>query len=478
MQQLLSDYGIVHVIERPGTTFPRFTLAETGYDGSKSGYFVLGGFAVANNGGVVLAPTMFLRSSCKNRLARKSAQSWATDIKQWVRFVEAVQAGKRRPPYEIDLMVVDETTLKQYRDFLTRIARSRSGQQLATSSVRNKLMRVCVMYQWFADNGWYHGDLGPRAESSGDKFSIQPVGLLAHIHKRSSKRSHEAPMGSKLALGAESRRARVLPRALTNRDQRSVEKALTARLVSVASNSPRHDQHLRDELIFNVGRFVGLRVENLSNLPLAKILALRLGGLRLTDTLPIPMIGKGRRKIYPSFPVALLLQMQTYAETARQRAVNRGGKKNPPHLFVAHVGPTTGNSIGKRAVQSAIYDIFIDSGLTKLVPLRSKYGDLITDDFGGPLHYAASKFSVHALRHTCAIRTFYAFYAETKDREQAMRKVQDQLCHSDFNVTEKKYAELTRRFSTWKTFCEGLDNERDADVDQLDDGYDYSELTE
>ncbi|MEM8958484.1 MAG: hypothetical protein AAGC86_11785 [Pseudomonadota bacterium] len=305
-------------------TFPRFTLAETGYETDRSGYFVLGGFAVRNNNGVVLGLSMFLRAVSQNRLGKKSAQSWATDIKQWVRFVEFVQVGRKEPPYEFDLMNVDEETLKHYGYFLSNHATSRADCQLTTATVRTKLWRVCAMQQWFADNRWFYGDLGARAETKAKWRSARATGFLDHVHKRQAVvGSKKGPMGSQYALSVEAQQPNRLPRALTQSDLRAVESANKARLRSAAEGSPRYDQYVRDELIFNVGRFVGLRVENLSDIPVAKILALRLNDLRDADTIAIPMIGKGGRKIHPRFPAALLRQMQAYAETARDRAIRR-----------------------------------------------------------------------------------------------------------------------------------------------------------
>ena len=65
---MFNEYGVVRIGNLPGAVFPRFTLAEAGYDTVKSGYFVLGGFAVRNHNGVVLAPSMFLRAVSKDRL--------------------------------------------------------------------------------------------------------------------------------------------------------------------------------------------------------------------------------------------------------------------------------------------------------------------------------------------------------------------------------------------------------------------------
>lgn len=408
---MLAEYGTVSIMKMPGASFPRYAVAETGYGTDKSGYFVLGGFAVRNNNGVVLGPSMFLRAISKDFLTWKSARSWATDIKQWVRFVEFVQVGKKDPPYEFDLMKVDEDTLRRYGDFLVRIAKTRDGRQLSTSTVRNKLSRVCAMQQWFADNGWYHGDLGPRAQPTTNKRSTRPTGLLAHIHGRqTTKARRDAPMGSKYALSVEARRPDQLPRALTRSDLQAVERALKERLRSVPENSPRYDQYVRDELIFNVSRFVGLRVENLADLQVATILTLRLSNLKDTDTIAIPLIGKGRRKIHPPFTAILLRQMQAYAETARNRAVKRAKRKDPAQLFVAHTGSTTGAPIGVRAIQKAMSDLFVEAGLATPVLVRNEDGSVLTDEHGRPVCRAKSTASVHALRHSCAMEKYYAVY--------------------------------------------------------------------
>lgn len=282
-------------------------------------------------------------------------------------------------------------------------------------------------------------------------------------------------MGSQFALSVEARRPVHLPRALTEGDVRAVEGALRARLRAVAMHSPRHDQYVRDELIFNVGRFVGLRVENLSGLPVAKILALRLDHQRDSDKIAIPLIGKNRRTLHPPFPVALLRQMQTYAETVRNRALKRGKVKDRGKLFVSHIGRTTGMPIGDRAMQKAMSDLFVEAGLSTPEPKRNADGSLMNDEQGKPVYEAKPRYSIHALRHTCAMLTYYAVYETTGDRDQAMSAVQGQLCHADIATTEKKYAELSRRFSTWRSFSHGLDRERAATEATVADA-DYLEL--
>lgn len=475
---MLDKYRTVSIAKTPSPAFPRFTLTETGYDTDKSGYFVLGGFAVRNNNGVVLGPSLFLRAVSQGRLGKKSAHSWATDIKQWVRFVEFVQVGRKEPPYEFDLMNIDGETLKRYGYFLSNHARSRANCQLATATVRTKLWRVCAMQQWFADNKWFYGDLGARAELKANSRSARPTGFLAHVHNRNATpRSRMGPMGSQYALGVEARQPNRLPRALTQSDLRAVEGTNKARLRSVAEGSPRHDQYVRDELIFNVGRLVGLRVENLAEIPVAKILALRLSHLNDTDRVPIPMIGKGGRPIRPPFPAVLLRQMQAYVDTVRDRAVKRGKKKDHNGLFVAHTGRTTGMPIGIRAIQEAMSDLFIEAGLSTPELMRNEDGSPIKDEHGRPVYRAKSRDSIHALRHSCAMRTYYAIYQTTGDRVQAMSAVQGQLCHADMSTTEKNYAELSRRFPTWESFSNGLDRERAATESPMADA-DYLELLE
>ena len=97
------------------------------------------------------------------------------------------------------------------------------------------------------------------------------------------------------------------------------------------------------------------------------------------------------------------------------------------------------------------------------MPKKNKFGQLITDDFGNPVLRAHANFSVHSLRHTCAMRMYDAVYDATGDRDKAMAAVQDQLCHTNIDTTENEYAELTRRFSSWLSFSQGADAQRLAE---------------
>ncbi|WP_295512859.1 hypothetical protein, partial [uncultured Sulfitobacter sp.] len=242
-------------------------------------------------------------------------------------------------------------------------------------------------------------------------------------------------------------------------------------LISFIANIARKRPELKR------GKTIGLRVENLPDLQAGKILALRLSHLRDTDTIAMPLIGKGRRKISPPFPVALLRQMQAYAETARDRAVKRGKEKDRGQLLVAHVGSRTGAAIGIRAIQKAVSTLFVEAGLSKPELMRKDDGAAVKDDQGRSVYLAKSLYSIHALRHTCAMQVYYSYYAATGDRKKAMSAVQGQLCHADIATTEMKYAELSRRFSTWSSFSDGLDRERSATESFMADA-DYLELLE
>ncbi|MEM8958485.1 MAG: hypothetical protein AAGC86_11790 [Pseudomonadota bacterium] len=151
--------------------------------------------------------------------------------------------------------------------------------------------------------------------------------------------------------------------------------------------------------------------------------------------------------------------------------------KDQKGLFVAHVGRTTGVPIGIRAIQKAMSDLFVEAGLSTPELMRNQDGSPIKDEHGRPLYRAQSRYSIHALRHTCAMRSYYAMYETTGDRLKAMSVVQSQLCHADMLTTEKTYAELSRRFPTWESLSCGLDRERVA-TDSLMADADFLELLE
>ncbi len=74
--------------------------------------------------------------------------------------------------------------------------------------------------------------------------------------------------------------------------------------------------------------------------------------------------------------------------------------------------------------------------------------------------------SIHDLRHTCAVETYYAWLRLLDDRLQALAKVRAQLGHKDIATTEEMYAVMTEQYSSWLSFSEGLDIERRVQAGQ------------
>jgi hypothetical protein len=185
---------------------------------------VLGCFRAENHNGVILPISLFMRTAARNRMDPKTAIAWAVDLKHWALFYEAVRCRGLEPPYDFDLFDAGEDDLLAYRKYLTGHARNQRGEPISPATASSKLYRVCEMYQWWADQGWYHRSLGDRAERRTRRRRAGYVPMLAHTHRRGSA-VECGPMGSAHAR-IKGEKIRPLPRSLLKQDIADVEAAL------------------------------------------------------------------------------------------------------------------------------------------------------------------------------------------------------------------------------------------------------------
>lgn len=159
--------GSVYVFRKAYNEFPRYAIAQAGYENSdRDGYFVIGGFVVGNHNGAVLAPSLFLRRISRNR-DKKTVKQWAIDIKHWVRFFEATKCRGLQPPYRVELFHAAEEDLLRYTLYLQRSALNHHGEPLANLCPLTRFQRSqggasCVLQVSLDHPSTYH----PRWYSS------------------------------------------------------------------------------------------------------------------------------------------------------------------------------------------------------------------------------------------------------------------------------------------------------------------------
>ncbi len=424
----------------------------------ETSYPVIGGFRVANHNGTVLPVSLYLRSAARGRMDSKTAVSWATDLRHWLEFFERLRCRGQQSPYIFNLFDACEDDLLAYKRFLKEHKTNHAGDPLSPKTWSRKINRVCTMYQWWADQGWYHHTLGPRTELRSRRKPLPPTPLLNHIRKPEYN-SRLGPMGSVHGRVRGHETKRKLPRTLTRSDLTAISDNFRRRFQDAKESTPKWEQYVRDELIFSVGRLVGLRVDEITNLPTADILRMDLSGMGTTGMISLFVTGKFGKMAAVEFPVELLRQLQLYARDIRENALWRCGLPEPESLFVGHVKPHRGKPLNNKGIQAAMRNLFVEAGLFDWVVVRDKTGRAVDDKHGSPLLRPRARHSVHDLRHTYAVETFYAklkaFGGDDAARIRAMEFVRRQLRHANIETTQDIYAELTARFSSWLSFSEG-----------------------
>jgi integrase len=457
--------GNVYVFRNAFTVYPDYAIAihSDELNSEETSYPVIGGFRIANHNGIILPVSLYLRAAARGRMDPKTAASWATDLKHWVEFFERLRCRGKQPPYAFNLFDACENDLLTYKRFLREYKTNHSGDPLSPKTWSSKINRVCIMYQWWTDQRWYHRTLGPRAKLRGRSRFGSSASLLAHLRKPENE-YRLGPMGSVHARIKGYETKRKLPRTLTWPELNAVSDIFQQRFQNVEKNTPKWEQYVRDELIFSVGRLVGLRVDEITNLPTSDILRMDLTGMSTTMTLSLYVTGKFKKKAAVDFPVELLKQLQTYGRDIREKAICRSGLLEPENFFVGHVKPHRGKPLNNKGIQAAIRNIFIEAGLFDWVVERDKTGHAKTDMHGQPLYRPRARHSIHDLRHTYAVESFYAklvaFGGDDAARIRAMEFVKRQLRHANIETTQNIYAELTESYSSWLSFSEGLEQNR------------------
>ncbi len=175
---------------------------------------------------------------------------------------------RTQPGHALDLPDAREPQRRKCLALLECGARTRRGERLAPKTIAAKIYRVCAMYAWFAEKGWFRGDLGPSAlRKRGYRRGRASGG--AHSRTGGNEGTLLGPTGSALAV-VRGRSSAGLPRTLTASDLRKLEDTLARSIAAADEGSARRDQHMRDQRVFSAGRIAGLRVLEIPRLRLER----------------------------------------------------------------------------------------------------------------------------------------------------------------------------------------------------------------
>ena len=160
----------------------------------------------------------------------------------------------------------------------------------------------------------------------------------------------------------------------------------------------------RDRLVAEVGRTVGLRVEEVVRLTRRHFEAIVPDPRAPFLHYPIVVAGKDGTLLPVAVPAWLVGEIHAYIKGERRRAITRlpRGNADPEALFVQGEGSRTpGRPLSVRRLQQVVEESCLVAGLREVSLRRSHDGK-------GTREVVRARHSFHDLRHTYAVWTYWA----------------------------------------------------------------------
>ena len=329
------------------------------------------------------------------RWTANTREATVRDLKDFCDFLDANELGFQELSVE---------ALNTYAGSMLSKTSPTTGKQYAFATVTRRMSNVGAFASWLQDDGRLRRRLELR-------------NLAASVARCGSSRNRVCHDLSLRGFGR--------PQDIIEVLSRTEAKALLQALGPLPSGRIA-GEHSRDRLAATIALNVGLRLSEVSALPIAETQkAISLAKRRTPfQMVPVRIYGKGRKWRKVNVPSWVLHETAAYIEGERAEAITEGMAlyehtfRPPINVFVGHQDATT--SRGCDLSSGAIYDAFA-------APQRGLME-------AGSLH---RRFRFHDLRHTYAVWTW--IIQKRRGDPQPSKYVQAQLGHVSRETTEGIY---------------------------------------
>ena len=321
--------------------------------------------------------------------------------------------------------------LRAYRDGHEAAVSPHTGRGYAPGTIAQRMLAVASFYAYAAEQGWYDGNLAvsdglPDARDANVGAAV-PIDADPLAHLRTGRRS--TPQAAVRDLIPPGR-----PRSTIRPFLVAEWRAFVAALGPLPSQREQGDfRPSRDRLVAEVGRTVGLRVEEVVRLTRRHFDAIVPDPRAPFLHYPIVVAGKGGMLLPVAVPAWLVGEIHAYIKGERRRAITRlpRGNADPEALFVHGEGSRTpGRPLSVRRLQQVVEESCLVAGLREVSIRRSHDGK-------GTREVVRARHSFHDLRHTYAVWTYWA--ERQAGNSEPWLRIQRQLRHRHLETTRSIY---------------------------------------
>jgi integrase len=356
-------------------------------------------------------PTAFLIDRYVRSGKRTSPRTWrnaAHGLKSWLEFLAASKIDDWR-----DATLED---FEEYRDVHAG-GISERGEPYATGTIAGRMFVILAYYEYAQKRGWYDGTLTTRSQVRG-RLAPRNTDPLAHTRR--------------------TRRPRLVSDAIPNA-KRSDEKvrpfSTTELRVFLPALGPRPEQRSadprssRDRVMGDLGVFAGLRLDEIHQLTTYHFQSLHPNPATPLVGQPITVRRKGgfvQTVLVPSWLAGDVLE---FIETERTEWLKGAGlwRRAPSAIFVGNPNSTApGAPLGHRRMQQIIAEACHRVGSTRIL-------HAVDPDSGEAVQRVKAAHSIHDLRHTYAVLTYWA--RKQDGDPEPWKYIQAQMGHANLQTT-------------------------------------------
>lgn len=342
----------------------------------------------------------------------------AQDLCDWWRYLEA---------FELSWIDALTTNLDGYVASMRVTLSPKTGEEYSPTTIKRRISTIKSFYSWASTQNWIAQLTNARLD-----LLVSP-GVAAAYFKRDLKSDHKPnpllPMHAKAALHAVGLLPTELLAQISNITAASDSEKIQAKLTQECS--------LR--LACHLALEVGLRVEEISKLPLNKFVEyIARDDFVDTGKYKLSVKGKGGKTRVIDIAGVLLREVVVYIKEIRPRIID-GAKKSSKNLLVHSMAAGIrwcGLHMSTRTLQRAFVGACISLGLTTAHVVS------VVEDGKADAQKIVSKslYTFHDLRHSYAVWTYYVLLREgTRDPWSAVQK---QLGHSNKSTTLNIYLDI------------------------------------
>jgi len=365
---------------------------------------------------------------------RESPKTWtqaAQSLLTWLDFLEAA---------DIDWRHATKDDLTAYRDAYLGAVSPQTGQEYSPNTVRTRMVYIVNFINFAVEQDWIDSDLraGSRVLPPRRHRPIDSD-ALAHIRKG-------APPVVEEAAASAVRLNKLLPKAGQDDTVRVLRREELNALLGWAGprpseRTPEDGGSDRDYIVFALGWAVGLRVQEVADVPVLPFLEMVPNPQFLGEFFKLSVRGKGNKTRPVDVPAWLVIDIQAYIDGERRRALHKRGRnaRESQLILNSEHSTRTGRPMTKAAMQALMERACEGAGLMM-------QNERVNPETGEVAVTPVPRFSMHCLRHTYAVMTYHNQIKSEYSNLDAWKYIQEQLGHKSPQTTINTYL---KHLSTW-----------------------------